>query len=159
MSGDAAKTRNVLLPVDASDDCRKAVDYFLAEVAEPTDRVSILHVIEPFCSAPPVGFMAFTPMVQLETEANLERSAEVSRFLCKSYKELIIEKVAHCDAFIQIDNSVGNSIIKFAETEGINLIVMGSRGLGAVKRMLLGSCSSHVLHHSKIPVLVVPHTK
>ena len=36
------------------------------------------------------------------------------------------------------------------------LLVLGSRGLGMVKRMFLGSISAHCIHHSDIPVLVVP---
>jgi nucleotide-binding universal stress UspA family protein len=36
------------------------------------------------------------------------------------------------------------------------LIVLGSHGWGAMKRMLFGSVSTGVLHHTSVPVLVVP---
>jgi len=35
------------------------------------------------------------------------------------------------------------------------MIVMGSRGMGSAKGVFLGSTSNHVLHKSKIPVLIV----
>jgi nucleotide-binding universal stress UspA family protein len=37
------------------------------------------------------------------------------------------------------------------------LLVLGTRGRGLVKRMLLGSISDYCIHHSTIPVLIVPH--
>lgn len=43
-----------------------------------------------------------------------------------------------------------------AAAEGYDAIVVGSRGLSAVEGFLLGSVSSKVVHHSKIPTIVVP---
>ena len=39
-----------------------------------------------------------------------------------------------------------------------NLVVVGSRGLGTVSRVFLGSVSTHLIHHLPVPVLVVPGT-
>jgi nucleotide-binding universal stress UspA family protein len=47
-----------------------------------------------------------------------------------------------------------DSILHVAETEKVDLIVMGSRGLGGFKEFLLGSVSSGVLHHASCPVLI-----
>lgn len=46
-------------------------------------------------------------------------------------------------------------ILDEAEKEGVELIVMGTRGLGPGKRWLLGSVSTKVLHHAPANVLVV----
>lgn len=46
-------------------------------------------------------------------------------------------------------------IVEFAEEVGAGLIVMGSRGLGGVRRALMGSVSDSVVRHAHCPVLVV----
>ena len=46
-------------------------------------------------------------------------------------------------------------IVKEAERESYDLIVMGSRGLGGFSRAMMGSVSSRVLHHVKTNVLIV----
>ena len=47
-------------------------------------------------------------------------------------------------------------ICKLAEDEKANLIVMGSRGMGTLRRTFLGSVSDYCVHHAHIPVVVVP---
>lgn len=47
------------------------------------------------------------------------------------------------------------TIIRIAQDEDFDLIVMGSRGHGSMKRWLLGSVSDHVAHHIDRSVLLV----
>ena len=42
-----------------------------------------------------------------------------------------------------------------AQAEKFDLIVMGSRGLGQLEGLLLGSVSDRVLHQAKIPVMII----
>lgn len=51
---------------------------------------------------------------------------------------------------------VGSTICNIAVARNAVCIVMGQRGLGAIKRVMLGSVSEFVLHHSEVPVIVVP---
>ena len=53
----------------------------------------------------------------------------------------------------------GEGICRIAHEEEADLIVIGSRGLGKVKRALIGSVSEHVVRHSGIPTVVVQNKK
>jgi nucleotide-binding universal stress UspA family protein len=48
-----------------------------------------------------------------------------------------------------------DEIMKTAQEENVDLIVVGSRGLTEVKAFLLGSVSSKVSHRSKCPILII----
>ena len=57
--------------------------------------------------------------------------------------------------WIEEDGPPADVIVRVAEREGADLIVVGSRGLGQAPR-LLGSTSEAVLAHARLPILVVP---
>ena len=48
----------------------------------------------------------------------------------------------------------GEIIVKVADEEKATMIVMGTRGLGKVRRTILGSVSDFVVHHAHCPVIV-----
>ena len=49
----------------------------------------------------------------------------------------------------------GDEIVNYAKKSNSGLIVMGSRGLSGAKAAILGSVSRHVLHKSKVPVVII----
>ena len=55
----------------------------------------------------------------------------------------------------QTKHKAGHGIVDKAEELNVDIIVMGTRGHGVLRRTILGSVSDYVLHHAKIPVLVV----
>ena len=57
---------------------------------------------------------------------------------------------------VTAEDSVGNTICKVAKDNNASAIIIGQRGLGAIRRTLLGSVSDYVVHHSHIPTIVVP---
>ena len=72
--------------------------------------------------------------------------------------DMIMERVKDFDGLVDKFHAVGDSadeIIKLAEEGNYDLVVMGSRGLGAFSRALLGSVSNRVINHIKVSVLIV----
>ena len=53
--------------------------------------------------------------------------------------------------------SPGDSIIKASEEQEVDLIVVGSRGQGALRRTILGSVSDYIIHHAHVPVMICKH--
>jgi nucleotide-binding universal stress UspA family protein len=51
--------------------------------------------------------------------------------------------------------SVTGSIVQYAQRENIGLILVGTRGRSAFKRLLLGSIASGIVTHAHCPVMVV----
>jgi nucleotide-binding universal stress UspA family protein len=61
---------------------------------------------------------------------------------------------AQIDKRVEIGDA-GGTICRIASELGVDVIVVGSHGRGAIERMLLGSVSTQVVHHAPCPVLVV----
>jgi nucleotide-binding universal stress UspA family protein len=55
-----------------------------------------------------------------------------------------------------VEGVVLDEILGYADQNGCDLIVLGARGLSAPGRLFLGSVSDAVVHHARVPVLVVP---
>ena len=62
------------------------------------------------------------------------------------FKSEIIEDVV---------SRIGGAIVKYAENEKVDLIVVGTRGKSGLKRMLIGSVASDILHYAHCPVMIV----
>ena len=50
----------------------------------------------------------------------------------------------------------GSGICDVVTEFDVGCIVIGSRGLSAVRRTFVGSVSDYVLHHARVPVTIVP---
>jgi nucleotide-binding universal stress UspA family protein len=57
--------------------------------------------------------------------------------------------------FLIWDGSPGEAIVEVAESEQVDMVVVGSHGRGPVGRFLVGSVSEYVVRHAPCPVLVV----
>ncbi|MGC2288257.1 MAG: universal stress protein [Thermoplasmata archaeon] len=56
---------------------------------------------------------------------------------------------------VLLDGFVADELLAYLDQHPFDLLIMGARGLSAGARLLLGSVSDAVVHHSKVPVLIV----
>lgn len=85
-----------------------------------------------------------------ETQNRLKK---VEKFLENAKKQAMENKIVFTKETLFGQES--KKIVDFAQKEKFDLIVIGSRGLSPIKRMILGSVANSVVNKSKIPVLVV----
>ncbi|SRR5581483_5053149 len=121
-------------------------------------EITLLTVVPPPVmpvGAPVTGIEA-APIITPETTEELTAAykEEASQNLDRTARALgggdVIQRVEYGDAAAEI--------CRVAEDEHFDVIVVGSHGSGFVKRVFLGSVSSHLLHHAPCPVLVVRAT-
>lgn len=138
---------HILLASDGSEGAIKAAKA-AAELAKKLGaRLTIIHVFHPAPIVTPYG----EPL-----DAGLE-----ARFMAETQAEAISNAGRVAD---ELDVPYGSRreigypaevIPRVAEEEGCDLIVLGSRGLNAVRSFLLGSVSDRVTHHAHCPVLII----
>lgn len=122
----------------------QAVDLARAERA----RLTLFTAVEP----PPPSVYASASAVALAPELAEDFRVEAERILGEAAARMPADVPASTVLGSQAPRS---AIIRQIEEGHHDLVVIGSRGLGELGSMLLGSVSHYVLHHSPVPVLIV----
>src|SRR4028119_251791 len=141
----------ILLATDGSEEAelplRTAVD-----LANTTD--SELHVVTVGRDYHPAYFEFAEPGDLRERALRvLEREAE--EVLDRQVEKIEESGGTVTGTHLRMGGRKDEQIISLSEEVGAGLIVMGSRGLGGVRRALMGSVSDSVVRHAHCPVLVV----
>jgi nucleotide-binding universal stress UspA family protein len=145
----------VLLATDGSEEADLALTT-AADLAEKTE--SELHVAFVFPTAVQRPFPnPITARPAEIQEHELEEAMHQAQvFLDRQVERLKGEGVAVAETHL-VRGRPDREIVHLSEEVGAGLIVMGSRGLGGVRRALMGSVSDSGVRHAHCPVLVVRH--
>lgn len=150
--------RKVLVAVDPSDNAKNAFEWYLKNVHRPDDLIIVTHCPE----APKLSTFSFrsglAPPVD-EWKTALEETNRKMAQLAEDYEGTLIQKKLHYKIRGENHKNPGEGIVKTAQEEKADLIVIGTRGLGAVKRAFLGSVSDYVVRNSNLPTVVIPYSK
>ncbi len=151
----------ILVAVDGSESANRASRIGLELAKRFKSELIVLHAISPPMSyyksdfPVPVG-MAPPPPSQKEIDAYYAYARRVALGIVgetvSEAKKLGINVKTELP---EGASSVVETIINHAAKEDVDLIIVGTRGLGGFKKMLIGSVSSGVISHANCPVLVV----
>ena len=151
------------LAVDGSESSKNAFDWYLQNYHINGDTLVLIHVyqmpsLSAIGSSVPLGEISSSvPLVE-----TIESSINLSKNIINSFTTICEEKKIKYIAVIEDNNPLvmaGKVICESVKKNLGNIIVLGQRGLGKVKRYSLGSTSDYVLHNSEVPVVVVPTEK
>ncbi len=135
--------KNILVPVDGSEGADRAIEKAVMLAQTCGAKLNFLYVAN-------INQLAINAVL---SDAILDSVTKAGNVILDRALEMVPAGVAK-ESFSDT-GSPAVVILDFAETNDIDLIVMGSRGLGVVKGVLLGSVSQYVVEQSKCPVLVV----
>lgn len=137
----------VLLPVDGSPSSRRAAEFALRQVrGQPGTTVLLLNVQSP------VMAWEISPYVTAEMVNQIHEKA--GREAIKEARALLDSAGVPCEEHLLVGEP-GEIIAEVAAREGVDGIVMGTRGLGLVKSLVLGSVATKVIHLAGMPVTLV----
>jgi nucleotide-binding universal stress UspA family protein len=141
--------KKILYPTDFSD-CAKTAEEYAGALAEQFQaELHILNVVaDVMMMMPEPGSALSLPQNYL-----LDLITEADRALAKSFPD-----AAKSGRTVVRTQRVGNpfaEIVKYAEEQDIDLIVVGTHGRGGLAHMLLGSVAEKVVRKAPCPVLTV----
>lgn len=134
--------KRIVVGFDGSDNARTA----LARAAEIANGATVAVVSATSPARLATRDPAVSPEDPAEVEARTEALAEARKYL---------EDKGITGQYITGHGNPADVIVQEAEESGADLIIVGTRGHNAAKRVLLGSVSTNVVHHATVDVLVV----
>jgi nucleotide-binding universal stress UspA family protein len=138
----------ILVPVDGSPHAKKALEHAITQAKMTGSSITIMYVVHTrvYGAAQEAGFVTIAPLIH-----DLEE-----------YGKRVLQEAQATGQAAGVDTNTflvhglpADEIVKKAEIEKYDMIVIGSRGRTAAKSFLLGSVSNRVSHQAKCPVLIV----
>jgi nucleotide-binding universal stress UspA family protein len=136
----------ILVPVDGSDNSYRALDAALFLSEKLGSNITVIHVMED------------VPVLYIESQKLLSE-------LLENYKKEKQDILSKCSEIatkkgvtiktVLLQGNPASIILGFSKKEKYDIVIMGSRGMGKFKEIILGSVSSKIVHHSSCPVMLI----
>jgi nucleotide-binding universal stress UspA family protein len=149
----------ILVAIDGSTSSIHATDYAISIALKNSSQLFVLYVIDAYKYSRLSSSIVLAPT--FGSEKYLEEKNEAEKLMNK-IKERFRLKVKDNTKLkepkteiVEGVKSVATTIMEYAESENIDLIIIGSRGRTSFKKLLLGSISSNVMKNAHCAVLVI----
>jgi nucleotide-binding universal stress UspA family protein len=137
---------NILVAVDGSADADAALAHAIDLAESEHTRLTLMTAV---AEVPPTAYLvAGEETGRLSENAHRQAEAVIQQARARVPSDLPVTAVLS-------EQPIRVALIRQIKEGHHDLVVMGSRGRGAVRAALLGSVSHYVLHHSPVPVLIV----
>jgi len=134
------------VPADGSDNSYRALEAALVFSEKLGSSISVVNVMEQ------------VPITHIESE-------KLPNELLEAYKKENQEILSKCSDIahqkgitiktVLLQGNPAPVILDYIKKENFDLVIMGSRGMGKFKELILGSVSSKIMHHSPCAVMII----
>lgn len=138
---------NILVAYDGSENSKQALDY-AKELAQLNDIIKV-HVLTAWMIPVEMGSYDVNAYIKYEEFLKDDTKSKLAE------AESSVAEIKERCHFNHIQGHPSTTIVNYAEENGIDLIVLGSRGLSRVKKLFLGSVSNRVVQDAPCAVLVI----
>jgi len=135
--------KNILVPLDGSRNSIRALKNAIVLAKQNDASITGLFVIQSFPTE--IGLMK--TMLGKALSRHYKHFMSIAKTMCTKKGIKFLDVVEFGEE--------GQTIVSFADHNNFDLIVIGSRGMGKLGEVFLGSTSNYVMHSSKIPVMII----
>jgi len=139
------RQRKYLVPVDFTSNTDLALAYALNLAREDNAKLLLVYVVAEVARGVPLYLRDhYHKDLQARAKAKMQRLLEKHRLDAKRHRVVYFRA-----------RDPAKAIVAQAKKSRVSMIIMGSRGLKGLKRLLLGSVAEKTLRYARCPVLVV----
>jgi nucleotide-binding universal stress UspA family protein len=149
----------ILIALDYNPSAQKIAESGYALARAMNARVILLHVVS---DATSYSSLNYSPIMGFDSFSNLDliETGNMEELLKKAAQEFLDGSKQHLgDETIETvvkDGDFGESILETATEMNVDVIVMGTHSRHGLDKILMGSVAEKVLHHSSIPLFIIP---
>jgi len=140
--------KKILYPCDFTENSTKLLPYVLSVSEKYDGMIYLLHVVEDLLKwggfyIPHLPLKGYQKEALEYAEKRMEKICEEQLQSCPNFQRMILSGDPDAE------------ILKTIESEGIDLVIMGTHGRKGLEHTILGSVAENVVRKSPVPVLVI----